>query len=288
MSAIYQRELRRYFSNTVGFVFIGFSLLVTGILTYLYCIYAGNAAFEHVVYYSSIPLALIVPIMAMSSFAEERHQKTDQLLYALPLRSAEVVAGKYFAMVTVFTIPTLFLCLLPLLLSAFGTLHLAVVYTTVLNYYLMGCALIAICMFLSSLTENTLVAALLGMGAMLIVYLTDLLVSLIPGTAVASYFAFTVTILLFTCLFWYMTHNTMVSCIAAILLEAGLSLVFLTSRQTLTAAFPHLIRALSLLDRLGNTAYGGFFDITTPVYYLSVAFLLCFFTVQSMEKRRWS
>lgn len=288
MIAVYRRELRRYFSNMVGFAFVGILLLVTGILTYLCCFYARSANFSGVVYYSSLSFALLIPIMTMSSVAEERHQKTDQLLYALPLRSSGVVMGKYLAMVTVLAIPTAVTCIYPLILSGFGTLNFAVIYTTILNFFLMGCALIAVCMFLSSLTESTLIAALLGIGAMAMVYLTSLLVALIPNTATASYLCFSVVIVLFALLLWYMTRNVTVPCIAAIVFEAALTLLFLLSPASLSAVFPRVIRSLSLFDRLGTAAFGSLLDLTTPFYYLSIAFLFCFFTVQSMEKRRWS
>lgn len=288
MIAVYRRELRRYFSNMVGFAFVGILLLVIGILTYLCCFYANLSNFQGVLYYSSLSFALLIPIMTMNSMAEERHQKTDQLLYALPLRSSGVVMGKYFAMVTVLAIPTLVTAIYPLILSAFGSLQLAVIYVTLLNFFLMGCALIAICMFLSSLTESTLIAALLSIGAMAVVYLTSLLVALVPNTAVASYLCFTVVILLLALMLWYMTRNITVPGIALIAAEAALTLLFLLSPASLAAAFPRMIRALSLFDRLSTAAYGSLLDLTTPFYYLSIAFLFCFFTVQSMEKRRWS
>lgn len=288
MIAVYRRELRRYFSNMVGFAFVGILLLVIGILTYLCCFYANLSNFQGVLYYSSLSFALLIPIMTMNSMAEERHQKTDQLLYALPLRSSGVVMGKYFAMVTVLAIPTLVTAIYPLILSAFGSLQLAVIYVTLLNFFLMGCALIAICMFLSSLTESTLIAALLSIGAMAVVYLTSLLVALVPNTAAASYLCFTVVILLLALMLWYMTRNITVPGIALIAAEAALTLLFLLSPASLAAAFPRMIRALSLFDRLSTAAYGSLLDLTTPFYYLSIAFLFCFFTVQSMEKRRWS
>ena len=97
----------------------------------------------------------------MRVLAEERKQKTDQLLLTAPVSVEKIVFGKYLALVTIFAIPMLIMCLYPLLMSKFGTVSLGAAYTAILGFFLLGCANLAIGVFISSLTESQVIAAVL-------------------------------------------------------------------------------------------------------------------------------
>ena len=97
----------------------------------------------------------------MRVLAEERKQKTDQLLLTAPVSIEKIVFGKYFALVTIFAIPMLIMCLYPLLMTKFGTVSLGAAYTAILGFFLLGCANLAIGVFISSLTESQVIAAVL-------------------------------------------------------------------------------------------------------------------------------
>lgn len=120
MTAIYKRELKSLFSGMIAPVFMAFLLLMAGIYTCSVNFGAGYPEFERVISGISFIFLIIVPILTMRSFSEERAARTDQLLYTLPIRTSAVVAGKYLAMVTVLGISTLILCLYPLILSVYG------------------------------------------------------------------------------------------------------------------------------------------------------------------------
>lgn len=128
MKAIFRRELSSYFTGLSGYVFGAFLLLFAGIYTMAYNIRAAVSNFEYVLSSMSFIFLVIVPILTMRVFAEEKRQKTDQLLYSLPLTMTEVVMGKYLAMLVMFLIPLCIIGIYPAVLSHFGKVNLAAAY----------------------------------------------------------------------------------------------------------------------------------------------------------------
>ena len=145
-----------------------------------YNLYSGYPFFSYVLNAINYVLIIVVPLLTMRSFAEERKNKTDQLLLCAPVRLIDVVLGKYFAMVSVFAIPCLVFCFYPLIIKSFGTAYLKVDYATIFMFFLLGCVYIAIGMFLSSLTESQIIAAITTFGTLMIVYLWGGLISFLP------------------------------------------------------------------------------------------------------------
>ena len=152
---------------------MAFLLLMAGIYTCSVNFGAGYPEFERVISGISFIFLIIVPILTMRSFSEERAARTDQLLYTLPIRTSAVVAGKYLAMVTVLGISTLILCLYPLILSVYGDVYFVTAYASIFAFFLVGCALIAIGMFISSLTESQVISAVLTLGVFILLYLMN-------------------------------------------------------------------------------------------------------------------
>lgn len=288
MTAIYQKELRSYFNNMVGYIVLAFLLLVAGIFCYANNLVSGYPNFEYAISSISFVMLFVVPILTMRSISEEKHSRTDQLLYALPEPMWKIILGKYLAMVTVFAIPCLILCLYPLILSMYGTVSLLPAYSSLLAFFLLGCALIAIGLFMSSLTESQVIAAVLSFGAMLLCYLMDGLASLLPATALASYVGFTVVALILCLIVYFVTKNYWTAFLSAVVLEVPLLLLYLLKPDLLIGKFPIALGWLSVFSRLDTFIYSGLFDLTAILYYLSVSFCFVWFTVQAMEKKRWS
>ena len=138
MFAIYKRELKNNFINMTGYLFISFMLVVTGIFTTLINLLSAYPTFENVLSNITIVFLLIIPILTMRSIAEERHSKTDQLLYSLPVSVTQVVLAKYLAMFTVFLIPVGIIALYPLILSIFGTVYFGTAYGALLGFTLLA------------------------------------------------------------------------------------------------------------------------------------------------------
>lgn len=154
MFAIFKRELRSYFTSLVGYVVIGVMLAFTGLYYSANCLVYGTSDFSTVLYSTTLVMLFLLPALTMRSFADERRNKTDQLLLTSPVGIPSIVMGKYFAQLAVFAVPMAAAAIMPLVLTAFGTISLTSAYATWLAYFLMGAACIAIGTFVSALTEN--------------------------------------------------------------------------------------------------------------------------------------
>lgn len=287
MIAILKREFKSYLHNVSGFIFIAFLLLFVGFFTAATNLFAGYASFEYALQNVVIVFLLIVPILTMRSIAEDKHNRTDQLLYSLPLPISSVVIAKYLAMVCVFLIPIAVICVYPIILSLFGIMHYASVYSAVLGLFLLGCALIAICMFISSLTESQIIAAVVSFGVLLLFYLMNGLSSMIPSTAIASFICMIVLSALLALLVYVLTKNFNIAVIVATVCVVPLCAVYMLKASLFSGLFPALLSYLAVFDRF-STFVSGIFDVTAIVYYLTVIVFFVFLTVQVMEKKRWS
>ena len=287
MTAVFRHELSSYFKSVSGYVFGAFLLLFAGIYTTDINLNAGLTNFEYVLDYMCIIFLIIVPILTMRVVAEERRQRTDQLLYSLPLTMTEVVLGKYGALLVVFLAPMAVIGVYPLILSAFGNVYLPAAYSAWLGFFLLGAALLAIGMFISSLTESQAVAAGLCFVVMLVNYFITSLAGFISTTAFASFASFTVVILALAGIVWFMTRSGLASGVLALVLEAVLLFFYAGDTSALEGLFPEVMENLSLFDQFYQFV-NGVFDLRAVVYLLSVSGLFLFLTVQSLEKRRWS
>lgn len=287
MLAIYKKELKNYFINMTGYIFIGFMLVVIGVFTTIINLMSGYPSFENALSNVTIIFLLIVPILTMRSISEERHARTDQLLYSLPVSVSQIVLAKFLAMFTVFLIPTAVISLYPLILSIFGTVYYGAAYGAILGFALLGGALIAIGMFMSSLTESQVIAAVAAFGVLLAMYLMNALATLIPSGAMASLISFAVVVLIFAFIVYTLTKNWTVAGITAAVGAFLLIAIYLINASVFDGLFPAVLNWLSVFERFGNFT-NGLFDLTSVVYYVSMMALFVFATIQSVEKRRWS
>ena len=290
MKAIYQRELRAYLTGMTGAITAAFLLLMTGIYTAVYCLRSGYPTFSvalagNFILSANFVYVLVIPVLTMRSIAEEKRQKTDQLLYALPLPLWKIVAAKYLAMVTVLAFPCGVMCLYPLILGRFGNVNYAADYGTILAFFLLGAALCAIGLFISSLTESQVIAAVLTLGLFLLLFFMPLFAPVIPDSAAASFACFLLLAAVIGGIFYAMTKNAGVSVCVAVILMAAAVLVYVAKADLYTNAVPSILQAAALFDRLSPFS-SGLFDLGAVVYYLSTAVLFVWLTVQSMEKKR--
>ena len=186
MTAVFKHELKSYFHSLTAYIFGAFLLAFVGIGAMMYNIQASVSNFEYVLSFSSIIFVIIVPILTMRVIAEEKKQKTDQLLYSLPLNTFDVVMGKYLALLVVFLIPLAIICLYPLIFSQFGDVYLLTSYGSILAFFVMGAALLAIGVFISSLTDNQGFAAGIGIAVILLNYYSVSLAEYVSSTAMGS------------------------------------------------------------------------------------------------------
>lgn len=287
MGAIFRHELRNYFHSLIAYVFGTFLLAVVGLGSVLYNLQAAVSNFEFVLSFASIIFMVIVPILTMRTLAEERRQRTDQLLYSLPITTTQVVLGKYLALLVVYLIPLAVISLYPLLFSQFGDVYLPTSYGSLFAFFLMGAALLAVGMFLSSLTDNQGFAAGIGVAAILLNYYSVSLAEYTSSTAMGSLIALYVIALLLGVVIHNLTRNENLAYGVTLVLIAALSVAYFVNSSAFEGLLPDIMTKLSLFRQF-NSFVNGAFDLTAIVYYVSVMGFFLFLSVQSMEKRRYN
>lgn len=180
MLAIYKKELKSYFTSVIACLFIAVTTLITGIFFVYYNLNNGMTSM-YSVYECLLILVFTVPILTMRTIADERRQKTDQLILTAPVTVGKIVVGKFLALVTIFAIPVLIMCLYPIILSAFGDMTFGMAYTNIFGLLLYGMAFIAIGIFISSITESQVISAILSIVILLMGYLMGNLTTMISS-----------------------------------------------------------------------------------------------------------
>lgn len=174
MLAIYKRELRSYFVSPIGYIFVAVFLAASGLIFSYTTLQQGQNS-SVATYFSLLLFAYIIvlPLLTMKLFADEKKSRTEQLLLTSPVSLMGMVCAKFLAAYTVFGATYLVSCLSFLALYQYGNPNPAILLGSSLAILLAGAACIAIGVFISSLTENQLVAALLTMGVIVLFVATS-------------------------------------------------------------------------------------------------------------------
>ena len=287
MSAVFSHELKNYFQSLTAYVFGAFLLAFTGIGALMYNINAAVSNFEYVLEFCSIVFVVIVPILTMRVIAEERKQKTDQLLYSLPITTTQVILGKYLALLVVYAIPLCIISFYPLLFRRYGEVYLLTAYGSILAFFIMGSALIALGVFISSLTENQGFAAGIGIATILLNYFSVTLSEYVSSTAYSSLVSMFVIVVLLAIVIKKLTKNDALAYGVGGVLIAGLMITYFVDMEKLEGLLPDIMTKLSLFKQFSYFV-NGVFDMTAIVYFLSVIAFFLFLSVQSLEKRRYN
>ena len=224
----------------------------------------------------------------MRSLVEERRSRTDQLLLTSPVSVWGIVLGKFLPWRS-------FLRFLPRgcrhdfdsLGLGSTTTALAANFAGLLCYFLLGCAAIAIGEFLSGLTENQIIAAVMGVAVLLLAYMMPSLRTMFNAGSAVALAVFTGLAGAASVLVGLRTRSFTLGCLLFAALCMGLSGLFLLKSAWLTSAFSTVLSALCLFTPFVEFVNNSF-SLPTLVYYLSVTGLFLFFTAQSIEKRRWN
>jgi ABC-2 type transport system permease protein len=198
VKAVFKREFASYFNSMIGYVYTFIVLVFIGIFFAFSNLIASPGQNGSYPYFagalSSILIILVfaVPILTMKSMADERRLKTDQMLLTYPVKVSSVILGKYFAMVTVYALPLLVSCLCPLVIAwaSAGSGSMLIDYSAIIALLFLGGLFVAIGMFISSLTESQIIAAVATMGVFLLMFFWSGLVGYVPETAAASFIGF--------------------------------------------------------------------------------------------------
>lgn len=272
----------------IGCAFVAFLTIIGGVYFMVYNLTSGYPYFSYSLSGVIFAILITIPVLSMKCFADERKNKTDQLLLTSPISLPQIILGKYFAMITVFAIPCLIYCLFPLIIKFQGTAHLLVDYSSILAFYLLGCTFIGIGMFLSSLTESPVIAAISTCGVLFFLYMLENLLNYVPTSAISGVIILIIILTIAAGLIFHMTKNQVIAGAVEI---AGV-IICVAAYFIKSSIFENLIHDflehLVLTDVFYNFAQNYIFDIGGLLYYLSIIVLFVFLTIQTFQKRRWS
>lgn len=289
MLAVLRRELRAYFVSPIGFVFVGFFILIAGVFFAISNLLSGNPAFTGVLSSLTFIFLFLVPILTMRLISEETRQKTDQLLITSPLSITGIVMGKYLAAVGVFVITLLITVLFPVIMSFFALLGLAwwEILGSYLGFLLLGCCFISIGLFFSSLTDNQLIAAMMTFAALLLIWILDFVAQAVPTDPVLGLVFLASIGAALVVLVFFSTRNTAVSVVTFVLAAAAVVLLYVFSRASFTGLIAKILSWFSLLKRYNDFGL-GILSLSPIVYYISFSGAFVFLTIRMIEKRRWA
>ena len=287
MKAIYKKELKSYLTSMIGYIFIFFTLVMTGLYFTAYNLQSAYPVFGVTLGSVTFIFLVAVPILTMRVLAEERKQKTDQMLLTAPVSVSDIILGKYLALITVYCIPIAIICLYPLIMGMFGTVSLPMAYTALLGFFLLGCAEIAIGVFLSSVTESQVIAAVLSFVVLFACYVISGIASFFSQTAMTSVLAFGVLMLVLALIIYAMTRSSFAASIVGLAGEIILAVIFMIKPSIFEGAIQKLLDIFNISSHL-TIFIDGMLDLTGVIYFLSIAAVSLFLAMQSIIKRRWS
>lgn len=192
MWAVCKKELQNYFYSPVGYVFLAIFMLISAILFFNINLaantygtgYSGKADYSVALQNMTIYLSFITPVLTMRIFAEERRNKTDQLYLTSPISITSVVLGKYFAALAVLLMAMVLNLIFPIVIAIYtssGSLSAGMLAVQYVGFFLIGATFMAMGVFISSLTESQVVAAVISFAIAFIVWLGNNTVSSLGG-----------------------------------------------------------------------------------------------------------
>ncbi len=169
MWTVFKKELKSYFLSPIGYIAVGLFLVIYSVFFFLTTIQYGEVDLGNLYYATArYGLLLIIPILTMRMFAEERKTGTEQLLLTSPRSITAIVLGKFFAAVAVILITLLISFMYFAIVSCFGKANIVTVLVTMFGFLLLGMAAVSIGMLASSITENQIIAAILTIAFLVI------------------------------------------------------------------------------------------------------------------------
>lgn len=287
MTAVLKHELRNYFHTLTAYVFGAFLLAFIGLGATLYNLQAAVSNFEFVLSFGSLVFVVIVPILTTRVIAEEKKQRTDQLLYSLPITTTEVVLGKYLALLVVYLIPLAVVSVYPLIFARYGDVYLLTSYGSIFAFFVLGAALIALGVFISSLTDNQGFAAGIGIAVILLNYYSASLSEYVSSTPAGALIVAFALVIVLGVVIRHLTKNEHLAYGFYFLAGGAVLILYLADPEAFSGLLPSVMKTLSLFERF-YVFVNGVFDLTAIVYFVTFAAFFLFLSVQSLEKRRYN
>lgn len=287
MIVICKKELRSYFTSMMGYIFVFFILLVTGIYFTAYNINSAYPKLDYTLNAVLFVFLVAVPVLTMKILADERRLKTDQLLLTAPLKVEDIVLGKYLALITIYAIPILIICLYPLIMSQFGTVSMFEAYTVILGFFLLGCADIAIGVYISSVTESQVIAAVITFGVLFVSFVMEGIAQFFSTAAVTSLVCYMALVVILALIIEMMFRSKTIAVAVGAAGEIILLILYAVNSTLFESGIQKFLSIFNLAGHFNNFA-NGILDLSGVLYFVSVIGVCMLLTVQSILKRRWN
>ena len=173
MLAVFKRDFGAFYKTPIGYTFSGIMILFINLTFYFLNVQSGIPDVKPVFFISMFGLAFIVPVLTMRLLSEEYKQKTDQLLLTSSLKVSSIVLGKYFAALFAFVMTLVGTLVIPLILAAYDALEPVALIGNYVALIVAAGSFISIGLFISALTENQLISALISWAVFIGIFLSD-------------------------------------------------------------------------------------------------------------------
>ena len=287
MFAIFKRELRAYFLTPIGFLYMGFFLLATGIFFTF-----GNLLSQRSQYTGFLGSILFiylfaVPLLTMRLFSEEKRQKTDQLLLTSPVSIARIVGGKFLAALALYGMTLAVTVFYTVVIAVYGDLAVWETLGSYLGFLFLGASYIAVGLFVSAGTENQITAALVSFFALLMIWIIDPIAQAAPSDIRAG-LIFAAVLAAGAVFFLYLNTRSWAAALAALLIAVAVVLGFYFLQRGVYAGFIARFLGWFSLNKRYEYFSMGLLKLENLFYYASFSGFFLFLTVRLIEKRRWT
>mgnify|MGYP005837905719 FL=1 len=286
MMAILKRELKSYFLTPIGYIYMGFFLLVAGVFFTFGNLISRSSQYTGFLGGILFIYLFAVPLLTMRLFSEEKRQRTDQLLLTSPISIPEVVLGKFLAAFTVYLITLAITVMYALVVGIYGDLSFWETLGAYIGFIFMGASYIAVGVFVSAGTENQLTSALVSFFSLLMIWLIDPISNSLPVDLIAG-IIFASLLVVALCGYIYLNTKNLYITAAVFLLGALIiAATYFIDKVVFIGFMRKFFSWFSLNKRYENFSM-GLLKIDSLVYYLSFTGLFLFLTVRLIEKQRW-
>ncbi|MDR0475482.1 MAG: ABC transporter permease [Treponema sp.] len=287
MIAVFKREIRAYFQTPIGYIYMGFFLLITGIFFTAWNIMSGSSYFSNFLGSLLFIYLFAVPILTMRLFSEEKRQKTDQLLLTSPISIPSIVIGKFLAALSLYAMTAVITFLYALVIAVYGDLMWGETIGSYIGFLFLGAGYISLGIFISAGTENQLTAAIVTFFCLLLVLFIDPITQMVPSDLNSGLIS-AVVLTCLACLFvFFNTRNWVITLAAFAVCVLAIAGFWIFGRNVYSGFIRKFLGWFSL-NRRYQPFTMGILKIDALVYYSSFCALFLFLTVRIIEKRRWN
>ena len=286
MLAVYKREMKSFFDGFTGYISTAFFLLFAGIFITVTNLFVGTSSIESSYSLTVFVYLIAIPILTMKIMSEEKRGGTFLLLRSLPLRTKDYILGKYFALVTMILIPSVIIFSYTAVLALYGRVNMLAAFFGTLALFLCGCALAAIGLFISSLTDSPVISALFCFGAMLLVYFMPTIALLLPTSAIGSLIVFSLGAVVASFIVYRLSNSEAAALSCGVIGEVLLLALYFVSPESLEGSAAKLLSALAVTSKLDVFTTSSILDLSAVLYFITVSFVFVFFAHEASEKAR--